>query len=80
MKHHFVYEIAKEINSSVGNNKDELWTVLNILESIVNVSPLESATTYMLTVASQILCFLSCADTTEELEEYLEQFKKFLEM
>lgn len=80
MKHHFVYEIAKEINSSVGNNKDELWTILNILESIVNISPLESATTYMLTVASQILCFLGRAETMEELETNLGWLKKFLEM
>lgn len=80
MKHHFVYEIAKEINSSVDPNKDELWTILNILESIVKVSPSDSSTAYMLTVASQVLCLLSRADTTEELEENLKQFEKFLEM
>lgn len=80
MKHHFIYEQAKLVNNFVGmNNEDELWTVLNVLESVANTSKSKN-TMYMLTICSQILCLLANADSLEELENNLTNFKKFLEM
>ena len=80
MKHHFIYEQAKLVNDFAGvNNEDELWTVLNVLESVANASK-NVDIMYMLTVCSQILCFLSRADSLDELEMDLTSFKKFLEI
>ena len=80
MKHHFIYRQTKLINDFVGaNNGDELWTVLNVLEDVANISNSDNIM-YMLTVCSQILCLLARADSLEEFERDLTNLKKYLEM
>ena len=80
MKHHFIYEQAKLVNDFAGvNNGNELWTILNVLESVANASESDDIM-YMLTVCSQILCLLSKADSLDELESDLTSLKKYLEM
>lgn len=81
MKQHFIYEQAKLVNDfAEANYGDELWTVLNVLESVANASEKDSNTRYMLTVCSQILCLLANADFLEDLERDLTNLKKYLEM
>lgn len=78
IRHHDIYESASKKAKEL--YLDELMVVLETISNISQVVDSFSSTEYMLTVASQVLCLISRADSLEELEATLDAFKKFLEL